>query len=354
MADGILSYHQDWQWGPQDKTESPSGPANEVYAKFSSPWKCLGDYRGDMQIRRSFDFAKFLWLNDPTFQQALLRVVSYFLTELEYYDPTHSGELTDDDINNYREVIEDQLDTLSTLKSVLSNLCVYGNVLVSMLPPIKRKLECPHCHLIEPVEVVMSKDNPGFKFKYHPEKVKFEATCPVCKKRSGWLVNDGKAEYRKNVKFQIWNPYEFLIEYDPFTDRRQYTWEIPGNIKQQVKKGNTMLLATTHLEILEAISENKNCLFNDGVMLHLREQDIAGISYGGWGVPQSLYTYTAYRSACRGKRQCVRLSRIAEGCGFNQQRRGVRRAHHRRYDYFGCKFGNDLPGCGWRRMRYGC
>ena len=38
----------------------------------------------------------------PTFQQAIKRVIGYFLTDLEFFDPTHKAELKEEDIISYR------------------------------------------------------------------------------------------------------------------------------------------------------------------------------------------------------------------------------------------------------------
>jgi len=157
-----------------------------------------------------FDFARFLWKHDPTFQQAIKRVIGYFLTDVEYYDPTHRAELKEEDIVSYRQVLEEQLNIKFALHQILQNYCLYGNVILSLLPPMERRLMCPNakCRLIHPLAVVTSAENRGmFNFKYHAKGVRFEATCPTCNARGDWEAFDVPANYRKNVCLTIYNPY---------------------------------------------------------------------------------------------------------------------------------------------------
>ena len=121
---GILSYHKDWVAGPQSSFEGFDGAPENVYAACSSPWVTPGNARGPITIQQMFDFARFLWRHDPTFQQGIKRVVGYFLTDLEFYDPTHQAALHAEDIASYRQVLEDRLNIKSFLSQILQNLCL--------------------------------------------------------------------------------------------------------------------------------------------------------------------------------------------------------------------------------------
>ena len=293
---GILAYHSDaWAVGPQTLQAGLDGPPEHVYKATSSPWYTKGSQTGLLTIQRMFDFARFLWQHDPTFQQGVKRVIGYFLTDLEFYDPTHKAELKEEDINSYRQVLEGKLNIKYALNQILQNFCIYGNAIVSMLPPIERRLECPNCKIIHPLSVVTSEENSEFRFKYHANKVRFEATCQRCNTRSDWNVFDVPADYRQNICLNIYNPYHFKIECDQFSDRRIYVWNIPSDLKTAVQEGNPLRLLHTPLSVLRAIGEDKPFRFNDNVLLHLREPEIVGFDLGGWGVPQAMFCYGTSR-----------------------------------------------------------
>ena len=46
---------------------------------------------------------------------------------------------------------------------------------------------------------------------------------------------------------------------------------------------------------MKAIGEDKPFLFNDGVLLHLREPEVVGFDAGGWGIPQAMFCYGTSR-----------------------------------------------------------
>ena len=288
---GILSYHSAWAPGPQAAPVQLSGDPVQDYARFSSPWMSKGIVSGNVNMRHMMDFGEMMYKFDPTFRQGIRRIISYFLTDIEFFDPSRSGRLKEEDINNYREVLLNQVKAKVVIRGALEDLCFRGNCMMSMLPPILRRLQCPQCKIIHPIDIVTSPDNPEFRFKYHTKNVRFEATCQRCGFRGPWHVYNMKADYRRNVTVQFWNPKEFLMHHDPLTDRRLYTWQIPAYLKKRVQDGDPLLLASMPLTLLQAIGEGKDYRFNDKTILHLREPVLTGIQTGGWGIPLAVYGY---------------------------------------------------------------
>ena len=283
-------YHQAWEAGPQTGGQIFNNPS-QTFARFASPWTSEGMVQDTINVRQMMDFGLMLSKFDPTFRQGIRRVISYFLTDIEFFDPTHTAELKEEDINSYREVLHDQLRIKAVLRQALEELCFLGNSLMSILPPIQRRLQCPKCKIVHPVGIVIAPDNPEFKFKYHAKGVRFEATCQKCKHRGIWDVYNIKADFRRNVNVLFWNPKEFILHHDPFTDRRLYTWQIPGDVKKRVNNGDHLLLESMPLSLLQAIGDGKDYLFNDQMILHLREPSLSGLKTGGWGVPLGIYGY---------------------------------------------------------------
>ncbi len=235
---GILSYHSAWAPGPQAKPDQLSGDPTRDFARFPSPWTSKGIVSGNVNIRQMFDFGEMLWIHDPTYRQAMKRLIGYFLTDIEFFDPRHSGELKEEDINSYREVLTDQLKIKTVIYTALCNLFAHGNILMSMLPPILRRMQCPSCKMIHPVDVVASPDNPEFRFKYHAKDARFEAHCPRCGYRGTWTVYNMKADYRRNVVVQFWNPKEFILHQSCITIRSAIDACSPGRFRPLSANGS--------------------------------------------------------------------------------------------------------------------
>jgi hypothetical protein len=289
---GILSYQSAWSVGPQSSSDQFTGDPSRDYARFSSPWASQNKIAGQLNMQQMFDFGEMLWKFDPTYQQAIRRVIGYFITDIEFYDPTGEAKLKTEDINNYQEILRTQFRIKMVLRKALEEICVYGNALLSILPPIRRYLECPACGLIQPISVILSPENKDlYKFHYHTKGVRFEATCPQCRSRNSWTVRDVKADYQRNAIIQTWNPREFLLHYDPFTNRRLYTWRIPARIKKRVQDGDMLLLASMPRSMLQAIGEEKDYQFRDSIIFHIQEPTLSGFQTGGWGLPPAIFSY---------------------------------------------------------------
>ena len=288
----IPSYHADhWSPGPQMGSDQLSGNPVQDYARHHSPWMHKGVVSDNVNIRQLMEFGEMLWKFDPTYQQAVRRAISYFLTRLEFFDPSYVAKLKDEDINSYREVFDTRIRIKELLMEVCINFCVHGNAMLSLFPPIERWCQCTNCKIIHPAHILMSPDNKEFKFKYYPKGVRFEATCQRCNTRGTWHVFNRKGNFRKRIMVQVWNPKEFLLHFDPFTDRRIYTWIIPSWFRNRVQDSDPLLLNSMPMTLLQAIGEDKPYRFNEDTILHLREPSPVGIRTGGWGVPPSIYGY---------------------------------------------------------------
>jgi hypothetical protein len=289
---GILSYSSSWSVGPQPLADTFTGTPSLDYARFASPWASQNKIAGQLNMQQMFDFGEMLWKYDPTYQQAIKRVIGYFITDIEFYDPTGEAKLKTEDINSYQEILRTQFRIKMVLRAALEEICVYGNALLSILPPLRRYLECPHCGQIHPVAVVISPENKElYRFKYHAKNVRFEATCPMCRSRGVWAIRDVKADYRRKATIQVWNPREFLLHYDPFTNNRIYTWRIPARIKKRVMDGDMLLLTSMPQSMLRAIGDEKDYQFKDGFLFHVQESTLSGFHTGGWGLPSAIFNY---------------------------------------------------------------
>jgi hypothetical protein len=242
-----------------------------------------------------FDFGEFLWKNDPTYKRAMERVIGYFMTPLEFYDPTHTASVRDEDVNNYREVIQEQLDIKKVMHKVLVDLAVFGNAIITMLPPLKRRLQCPGCLNIHPVDAIMAPENKHYNFKYIAKGAQFTAKCDSCGYHGAWQQYTDADDYRREVKLKVWNPHEFIVHQNPFNEKSLHTWIIPARLKQQVMDGDPLILTDTPTSILEAIGENKDYRFDPDEILHLKEATLSTIDTGGWGIPPALDGYSLSR-----------------------------------------------------------
>lgn len=221
------------------------------------------------------------------YRMAFDRVVSYFLTDIEFGD----SEASDDEKDKWQEFMRDTLDVITNLKNCWLDFAAYGNSFSSVLVPFKRFLTCPKCGNSYPLNIVYN--NSIFQFAW--SDMKFVATCPSCKSGSGfrgpWRVEDRPGDKEKQITIKRWSPHEIEILEDYYTNNTSYLWRIPEDYKSQVKQGKLYHLERVTMPLLDAIKRNQMFRFNPDVIYHMKEPTLAGIRNRGWGLPRTLVNF---------------------------------------------------------------
>lgn len=225
---------------------------------------------------------EYVAMHDGTYFQALNRLVSYFVTNVEFDD------ISDDEQEKWSEYFNDVIDIKNWLHIAGKDVAVYGNAFFSVLPAFRRNIYCNKCRAIElPLSTVFS--NGDFNFRW--EGFKFTATCPKCKTSGEWKHVDRKVGDKNACIVKRWNPHDMEVLWDPFTDDCAYIWKIPEDYKKLIKEGKLFALERAPWEVIQCIAENRHMRFEDGVVFHMREPALAGIRVRGWGIPKILANF---------------------------------------------------------------
>lgn len=235
--------------------------------------------------------------SDSTVRQALDRVLSYFLTDIQI-----SG-VDEEEREKYREYLYDKLGIHTQLRIIGLDYLCYGNSFVSVFEPFKRYLRCVakvssndddkkdenrECGFTAPLEQFY--DDDSFKFEW--SNFEFRAKCPRCGNFGVWDRMDIRySGLDSSVRLKRWNPHEIDIIWDPHSCNSSYIWRIPHYYREMVKKGQIEHLSNVEWEIVEAIKHNKDLKFSKGVIFHLKEEPLAGTVTYGWGFPRILSNF---------------------------------------------------------------
>jgi len=235
-----------------------------------------------------------LVMANGTYRQAMDRVLSYFITDLEVSD------VADDERDRWVKYLEETVDYRSVVHRAGVDMGVYGNSFVSVLPSFRRYLACPNqrCAMEAPLGVIQ--DNSHFQFQW--SNFQFIAKCPACGFKGPWRRVDREDSDPSSVIIKHWNPHDIELLHDPSTDQVAYLWRIPEDHRQLIRKGHSFHLERTRWEVIEAVRDNKFLMFNDDVVFHLKEETLSGIRNRGWGLSrilnnfrQSIYVQVLHR-----------------------------------------------------------
>lgn len=249
---------------------------------FPNPWDDIASLAMPETMNMVLRHCEYIAMHDGTYFQALNRLVSYFITNVEFDD------ISDDEVDKWTEFVNDTIDVKNWLSIAGRDVAVYGNAFFSVLPGFKRNIFCNSCRSIElPLSVVH--DSPSFNFRW--ESFRFNATCPKCKKSGEWKHVDRKVGDKYACIIKRWNPHDMEILWDPFSDECSYIWKIPQDYQKLIREGKLFHLERAPWEVIQCIAENRHLRFEDGVIFHMKEHALAGIRNRGWGIPKILSNF---------------------------------------------------------------
>jgi hypothetical protein len=250
-----------------------------------------------------------IFLLDGTFAQAMQRVASYFVTDIEVRSPnTDADDVTDQEKDKFETYLKKKQRALGFLRKSAIEYLAYGNVFVSVLEPFRRYIVCPskngkhNCGMRVPCREFTKPGN-GYKFKW--QKFEFHGTCPVCGYSGRWLVKDIREADESKLTLKSWSVHEIDIRYNRYSGRKEFIWKIPEIYRAAITNGDPHLLEDAPLPVIRAIAKGQVLLFNDGVIHHESFPAPSGIDTEGWGLAPAL---TNFRQAMH----CQLLRRLNE------------------------------------------
>ena len=237
-------------------------------------------------IQTVMDLARFLYYLNPQYQMASRRVVSHFITDIDF--KTGPGDKSEKD--ELRDYMFDQLGLRDILLEAGEEWATFGNGIYRLHFPFDRVL-------------IDSRDG---KFSHYSidlfgEDAKFELptmTYNVLDPRkpgSGQRVSlhflDIPSRDMNRIKTVRLDPQRITIEHGFMGKTNRYIYRFEEFIIRDIKNGKLHQVNCTPIPMLQAILKNQDFRFNEDEIYHMRGPSVSGISNGGWGVPPTIANY---------------------------------------------------------------
>lgn len=237
-------------------------------------------------IQLALRWCEYLILANGTYRQALDRLLSYFITDLNV-----TGEnIGDDEKKQWTNFLEEKIDYRNLCHIAGLDLGTYGNGFISVIPGFRRYLTCPNqrCSLEAPLKKVFNE--PAYAFRW--SNFEFHATCPRCKTQGQWRHTDRRSMTADgDITIKRWNPHEMELLWDPLTDQCAYIWKIPEDYRKMIREGHLYHLERATWEVIQAVKHNNYLLFDKDVIYHMRDCALAGVRNRGWGISRVLTNF---------------------------------------------------------------
>jgi hypothetical protein len=264
---------------------------------YSDPMRLWAHAYTPKDLKKLFRWVEYLYYNSAQIFAGVKKFAEYPVTSINYM--TDSEALRD----KYRRVLEKVLGIKRATIRASIDLQVYGNSLTSVQLPFKRVLRCKSCGNARDIKYV--------NFKYMSRKARFMGTCEECKHKGSFEVEDRKVIDPARINIVRWDPKHINISHNPITNEYEYYLDIPGEIKDRVKKGDRHTVITMPMSVLKTIAEDTAFKFTRGEIWHMKADAPAGVE-SGWGYPQLVATMPLFYHAAvlRKANEAIALERI--------------------------------------------
>lgn len=254
--------------------------------RFPDPFCDVASLSMPESIQAANRWVEYIASANGVYRQAIDRVVSYFVTDIEIQD---LGENTigREEKEKYATFLDETIGIKNVLHTVALDYAVYGNSFTSVLVPFRRYLSCKKCGFEAPLDKVFNQK--AYNFKWND--FDFYASCPKCKYTGAWNHIDRRSGDSNAVKVKRWSPHEIELLWDPYTDEVTYIWKIPEDYRNLIKQGHLHHLERASWEVIQAIKNGQNLMFDKGVVFHLKEDALSGMRNRGWGISRILANF---------------------------------------------------------------
>lgn len=240
-----------------------------------------------------WDYCFFLFHMNGSFRQAVRRVVSYFLTDVEF-----TGENTGDDKEQrkFKEILVDQIDIFGVLFKAGMEYGCYGNSFLRRYFPFERVIiDKRSGHTKEYALSMLEQLGP---VKYNYKEMLYEVADPTDNPKGGSTRKRIKLPFRDKPSKDVTKMCvdnldirDIILVPSLMGQQTRIIYRFSQDFLFKVHNGDPFHVNSVPIEFLEAISKNEDFLFHPGQVFHLKAPTINGLRNNAWGIPETLANY---------------------------------------------------------------
>jgi len=232
-------------------------------------------------VPRSFHdiikWSRYITTQAPTTTEVIRKLSSYPITE---FTIESNNEQT---VESYKKIFK-SIRLKERMSDTGFDYYTLGNVYTSIYFPIDRHLHCPNCKSSFEVKNAMRTNAAVFK------KWVFQGECPACNNQVLYKVVDTKSRDIARINLIKWKPEHVSLNHNPVTGESEYYYQIPGEVKQKIMRGDPLFLATVPWSMVEAVRYGKDYMFDPSNIYHMKSISM-GNMVDGLGIPPLISHY---------------------------------------------------------------
>ena len=250
--------------------------------KFDDPFLLPSSGAMPETLETALDMCLFLYYLNPQYIQASARVVRHFITDFDY--PGDDGSKQEqDDLDDY---LKHQLQLPAFMNEMGDEWAAYGNGFARIHFPFDRFLVDDRTHTKYALEFF------GRQARYDFRSMTYIVPDP---KHPGSHINlpfrDQRSKDPSRIRLRRLNPRFLTIQHNIISGSSGYIYRFDPEFVSDVKKGRLYVVNETPIPMLKAIKNNRDFLFDNDAIFHMKAPTVSGISNAGWGMPSTIANF---------------------------------------------------------------
>lgn len=269
-----------------------TGSGGRRSKQFDDPFLLPSNASFPTELETALDFCLYLYYMNPQYRRASIRVVSHFVTDVDF-----SGETGDEkERDELRDFLASDLDLWGMMLELGEEWACYGNGFARLVFPFERKLQDTRGRNYKEYDLAMFGQE--HDMKYHWKEMVYEVPDPATMKggKDKWKriklkFVDRPVKDMKKIRFQKLDPRQVTLQHSWTSKRTRVIWRFDPELRRAIKNGVLHQVNDLPMPMLKAMANDDNFLFKEDQIFHLKAPTISGVSNFGWGLPEVIANY---------------------------------------------------------------
>ncbi len=270
--------------------QSNFGVNQEKLRKFADPFLLPSSVNMPTSLDTAWDFCLFLYYMNPQYRRAHERLISHFITRIDFTD--NQGDQDErDDLNDF---LVDQLDIFGAQHAMGAEWSVYGNAFWRIHFPFERLLVDNRSGRPKFYFLDMFKDRAKYRFK----ELAYEVPDPTCLRPDGTAPRtvvlpfiDRVSTDLNQISLRRLDPRYVDLRHSWASGRTRVIYRFEEWFIKSIRDGHLWQVNETPIAMLRAIANDEDFLFHEDEIYHFKAPTVSGISNNAWGLPETIANY---------------------------------------------------------------
>jgi hypothetical protein len=244
-------------------------------------------------FREALGWSAFLWTACPTYRQAIIRGISYFMTEVEVA-AAEGVEGKIEEIKQARQLLNRNFASTDMAMKALQEAVGFGGACVYLFFPVIRTLGCPECAHTMSVEYAMQEQDVTYDLKTG----EYKGTCraPECGKKVVFKLSEMRyRDEAHRAQLRLIPLSLCRMKYNPISGERRLfvncqMWE---DVWKLVREGDPLIHADTPKAFIDSARLGCEMEMDENSFFYLGfcDASIIDMNLGGWSLPPFFYAF---------------------------------------------------------------